>query len=74
MFKKGIFVVLLWLFVHSFVQAAEGDLLFIVGKDTKRAEYDIFSSNRVSLESLIREIREGEIDKRVFGFSRLMDW
>lgn len=25
-------------------------------------------------KSLIREIRDGEIDKRVFGFSRLMDW
>jgi hypothetical protein len=50
MFKKEIFVILLWLFVHSFVQAAEGNLLFIVGKDVKRTEYDIFSSNPVSLE------------------------
>lgn len=36
MFRREIVMVLLWLLVHSFVQAAEGNLLFIAGRGVKR--------------------------------------
>jgi len=49
MFKKLVALALLLLFSHIYAHAGERNLLFVLGKDVEKGEYDIYSTNPTNL-------------------------
>ncbi len=49
MFKKLVTIILLLLFAHVYAHAGERNLLFVLGKDVEKDEYDIHSANPTDL-------------------------
>jgi Tol biopolymer transport system component len=49
MFKKLVAVVLLLLFTAIYTYAGERNLLFVLGRDVEKGEYDIYSANPTNL-------------------------
>lgn len=49
MFKKLVTIALLLLFTHIYTHAGERNLLFVLGRDVEKGEYDIYSANPMNL-------------------------
>jgi Tol biopolymer transport system component len=49
MLKKLATVILLLLFTHIYTHAGERNLLFVLGRDVEKGEYDIYSTNPTNL-------------------------